>query len=124
LILLLLVAAIAPTSAIAAEWYRCRTSGETMSSCCCSAKDRVEAVVPDASEARPACCCDVERTEALSSGPRLRVGEGVVAPLISPAPTEAPRLLVAPSIVAVDVTSTPALPRGPPVFLRNLTLLI
>lgn len=74
-LVLALVAAI-PQAAFAGQWYRCRYTGETRSTCCCS--DRAQ---PPAGTVSRADCCDLLRTPPTTIDARAeRGGELVVQP--------------------------------------------
>jgi hypothetical protein len=122
LVILFLVAAFAPTSAMASDWYRCRMSGKAMQKCCCPV-EKARAPQPQAA-VRGACCCDVEHSVVRSADPRVRADAASVEMLVPPLPVRVlPRLELAerPQLVAASAV---AQPRGPPVFLRNLTLIL
>ena len=122
LVLLLLIAALAPTSAMASEWIRCRTDGEARKSCCCPADDR------DEDPSRPpelaaTSCCSVDRMAGRSLD--ARVMPEVAAIAIAP-PLRTVIRVVPVEPVAIDVMpqTEVAQPRGPPSLLSLGCLLL
>ena len=126
LILLLILAALAPTSAMASEWYRCQADGEVRQACCCPQQEEGEEPAPDSPQGiERSCCCDIDRADPRTSDLRATAEAGsVVAGLAMP--IETVRMMPAtPEAVAVVAISTPAQPRGPPsLFLRHCSLLL
>jgi hypothetical protein len=123
LVLLLLIAALAPTSAMASEWIRCRTDGEARKTCCCP---------PDAREDDPtrpteiaaAKCCDVDHLagRALDARAIPDVSPFAIAPPVRTVVRIAP--MPATTLDVVSQTEV-AQPRGPPsLFAQNILLLV
>ena len=123
LVLLLLIAALAPTSAMASDWIRCRTDGESRRTCCCPADEREE------DPARPpelaaTGCCDVDRLPGRSLDARAMPD----VPSLALAPPVRTVVRVSPVAIA-EIAATPqtevAQPRGPPsLFAQGCLLLV
>jgi len=122
LVLLLLIAALAPTSAMASDWIRCRADGEARRACCCPADEREE------DPARPpelaaTSCCDVDRLPGRSLDARAMPD----VPSLALAPPVRTMVRVAPverSVIAVSPQTEVAQPRGPPSLLSLGCLLL
>lgn len=123
LVLLLLIAALAPTSAMASEWIRCRADGEARNACCCPADDRDEDPARPA-ELTAASCCDVdllaERTLDARALPDV-LSIAIAPPVrtvIRVAPTEIGAFEISPQTEVAQ-------PRGPPsLFAQGCSLLV
>lgn len=126
LVILLVLGALAPTSALASDWYRCRIDGQVRQACCCpQQEENDERGRGDPPGIERSCCCDVDRVDGRTSDLRART-EATAASAGAMITLEAGSEMPAtPAAVAVLATSTPAQPRGPPsLFLRNCSLLI
>jgi hypothetical protein len=125
LVLLLLIAALAPTSAMASEWIQCR-GGETRKTCCCpqegrDVRDEDPSRTPEVAAAK---CCDVDRFagRALDERAMPDVSPFAIAPPVRTVVRVAPM-----PVATLDVvTETEAAqPRGPPsLFAQSILLLV
>jgi hypothetical protein len=123
LILLLLIAALAPTSAMASEWIRCRIDGEARKTCCCPPDEREEDPSRPAEIAATG-CCDVDKLAGQSADPRAMPDIAAIA--IAP-PVRTVVRLAPPEIAVVDLAPAmeAAQPRGPPsLFALGCSLLV
>jgi hypothetical protein len=123
LVLLLLIAALAPTSAMASEWIRCRTDGEARKTCCCPADER-EADPTRPTEIAAANCCDVDQIAGRTLDARALpdISPFAVAPPVRTVARIAPMPVA--TLVVVSQTEV-AQPRGPPsLFAQNILLLV
>ena len=123
LILLLLIAALAPTSAMASEWIRCRTDGEARKTCCCPVDEREEDPARPA-ELAAAGCCDVDQLpgRALDARVMPEIASITLAPPVRTVIRVAPL-----EIAATDAApqTEVAQPRGPPSLVaQNILLLV
>ncbi len=133
-IALLVVAALAPTTAMASAWFRCQVDGVARARCCCPAptpltdEERAAERERQRDPSRPAelaatTCCDVERSDA-------RVRDARALPGVELALAPPPRAVVRVATEAtVAVTAASAwvapLPRGPPtLFHQHIALLV
>jgi len=120
-LVLALVAAI-PQAAFAGQWYRCRYTGETRSSCCCA--DRAQTNDGACAVSR-ADCCELRRTDpstVTALGQRsgeLLIPSAPVAVLPPPLALGALQPVRAPTARA---TAPPE--RGAPVYLLLSSLLL
>jgi len=120
-LVLALVAAI-PQAAFAGQWYRCRYTGETRSSCCCSHRDQASEGSRTVSRSD---CCELRRTDPSTvDALGQRAGE-IVVPSASVAVIP-PRLdLGAPEPVRAPIARATAPPEpGAPVYLLVSSLLL
>jgi hypothetical protein len=120
-LVLALVAAI-PQAAFAGQWYRCRYTGETRSSCCCT--DRGQASDGAAAVSR-ADCCELRRTDPSTIDALGQQGGEIVVPSVMVAVVP-PRLdLGAPHPARTPIARATAPPeRGAPVYLLVSSLLL
>lgn len=126
LIVLLLLAAVLPTSVMASAWYRCAAGGELRPACCCPNGHRVA----KATEAEPgpviriAACCRAEEVAARSADVRAGSDPSALASAID-VPRHAVPVLAPPSqpLVARLDEIVPWPGAGPP-FLRHCALLL
>lgn len=123
LVLLLLVAALAPTSAMASEWFRCRVDGEARKSCCCPAEEREQdpARPPELTATK---CCDVDQFAGRTLDARAMPDAVPIA--IAPPVRAVIRLAPAEVAASDSVPETEvAQPRGPPsLFAQRILLLV
>lgn len=125
LLLLFALAALAPTTATASEWYRCRTMGVAQQTCCCPKKSQAkERRASEHPQAKAACCCDVELSEARARDSRASApASGFL--LVPPSAVE--HVAFAPPRTELDigVAVTPRQSQGPPaLYLRHCSLLL
>jgi hypothetical protein len=126
LLLLFALAALAPTTAMASEWYRCRTMGVVQQTCCCPKKSQAkEQPASDQPQAKAAGCCDVELSEARASDPRSSAPASGFLPV---PPSAVERVAFAThggAELAIDLAVTPRQSQGPPaLYLRHCSLLL
>ena len=124
LVLLLLIAALAPTSAMASEWIRCRVDGgQARKTCCCPTEQRDEdpSRPPELAASK---CCDVDQMAGRTLDARAMpdVSPIMLAPpvrsVIRVAPTEGAAIEAVPQTEVVQ-------PRGPPsLFAQSVLLLV
>lgn len=122
-LVLALVAAV-PQAAFAGQWYRCRYTGETRSSCCCGERSQENDCAPTVARAD---CCDVLRTLPTAMSARPEAGRAEPAPLAPVALAAAlPQLgLQAPGLARAPIArATAPPPRAAPLYLRNASLLL
>ncbi len=124
LCILLALAALAPTSAMASEWYQCRADGVTRPTCCCPpAAD--EAAAPDAPPTiSRAGCCTVDVVDGSTSDLRTLTSLASTA-----LPAVIPQVTIAAPPPAPPWRRTrharSSQPRGPPaLYLQHCALLI
>jgi hypothetical protein len=123
LILVVLIAALAPTSTMAAEWIRCEGDGAARKSCCCPADDREEDPARPA-EVSAAGCCSVDKLpgQALDARALRDVLAIAIAPPVRTVIRVAPTEITA---VAIARETVVAQPRGPPsLFAQSCLLLV
>jgi hypothetical protein len=120
---LLLIAALAPTSAMASEWMRCRTDGAARKTCCCPAEERDEdpSRPPELAATK---CCDVDQFAGRTLDARAMPD---VSPIMLAPPVRSVIRVAPTAVAAVDTVSQTevAQPRGPPsLFAQSILLLV
>jgi len=120
-LVLALVAAV-PQAAFAGQWYRCRYTGETRSTCCCAERDQPSEGSRTVSRAD---CCELRRTDPTSiDALGQRAGE-LDLPSSSVALVPPPLELGAPEPVRAPIARATAPPEpGEPVYLLLSSLLL
>lgn len=123
LLLLFALAAFAPMTAMASEWYRCRTTGVAQQTCCCPKTEETKDEPPsDQPLAKAACCCDVELAEARATDPRSTTALSfpiIVSPAVERVAFAPPR-----GATDVEIAATPRQSQGPPaLYLQHCSLL-
>lgn len=124
--LLLAFLAAVPAAAFAGQWYRCRYSGATSTTCCCGDEAHKESGLPR-SEVKQASCCDVLRNNPRVVTARAESRIDVRAPVLQLDVALAPganldfpsRVSVAP---AQRATAPPS--RSEPLYIRHSSLLL
>jgi hypothetical protein len=122
--LVLALLAAVPQAAFAGQWYRCRYTGETRSSCCCGEPSEQDERTPTVARAD---CCDLLRTLPTAMTARPEAGRAELAPLAPVGLAAAlPQLgLQAPGLTRAPLArATAPPPRAAPLYLRNASLLL
>jgi hypothetical protein len=125
--LLVLLVAL-PLGAVHRVQYFCKMMGRVMDTCCCSKADAVQSVHRPAArpEIKAADCCEKLESAARHGAPAVRDGAlrvlspgyATISASVAVVAQAQPSLLLAPSVHA---RAPPAL--GPPIFLKNCSLL-
>jgi hypothetical protein len=122
--LVLAILAAVPQAAFAGQWYRCRYTGETRSSCCCGESSQEDERTPTVARAD---CCDLIRTLPTAVSARAEASRTELAPLAPVAPAAALLHLglQAPGLTRAPIArATAPPPRAAPLYLRNASLLL
>lgn len=124
LLLLFALAALAPMTAMASEWYRCRTMGVAQPTCCCPKTAQEDEPASDLPTVKAAACCDLELAEAPPTDPRS-VTSATSFAIAAPCAVE--RVAFAPQRDEADaeIAATPRQSQGPPaLYLQHCSLLL
>lgn len=123
-VLLLLLTAL-PQAALAGQWYRCRYSGETRTTCCCGAAEKPDEVA--GAEVRRTSCCDLVRNHPQAVNAQVESRREVRVPLgplaLHPAPAHA-LVAAAPAHELWPIERATAPPQPVPAYLRHSSLLL